>query len=159
MKNYSFYRLVIIGIFISSVIVSCKKENTPQYSMRMHLICDAPWRWSSYHYIDSAGTSFEITLDSCMIDNYYTFTPYDDDLVPEIMRINYGSNLCSPDEVHEFMTFDYWGFFENETKIRASGWGNSVEPGKIITLNKDTLRILYEPDSLNVNFRELILIH
>ena len=94
-----------------------------------------------------------------MIDNYYTFNPYNDDNVPEIMRINYGSNLCSPGEVQEWMTFDYWGFFEHETKIRASGWGNTVEPGKIITLNKDTLRILYEPDSLNVNFRELILIH
>ena len=125
----------------------------------MLLITKAPWKWISYHKQDSSGVWINFPL-GCVADNYYTFLPYEEPRYDQIMEIDYGPILCSPEESISWMAYDYWAFLENETKILPSGWSPTSEPGYILTLNHDTLKILFtSDDSLNIPNTEITLTH
>lgn len=137
---------------------SCKKEE-PDYSERMLMITRAPWKWISYQVKDSTEIWMTMPL-GCVADNFYTFLPYEEPRYDQIMEIDYGAELCSPDEALGFMAYDYWAFRENETRIFPSGWSPTDQAGDILTLTNDTLRIQFAgQDSLEIPSVEILLTH
>ena len=127
----------------------------------MQRITSAPWRWTDFRVQENNDPRVDHELTPCVLDNYYTFLPYEDESdVPEIMNIDYGSELCSADESLGFMGFDYWGFYDNETRFRASGWGGTLEPGEILTLSNSAFKVLFTyQDSAIVRKTEITLAH
>ena len=146
-------------LFTQVVSISCNKDTDPIYSARMLRITEEPWRWVEYRVQENNGPWVIETLPSGVLDNYYTFLPYENETdVPEIMEIDYGSDLCSSNETIGFKKYDYWGLYENETKIKASGWGGTIEPGEILELSRTTFKILFTyQDCVSIRKTEITL--
>jgi hypothetical protein len=140
MKNNLKLMSLICGIALSTCFVSCKDDATTSVpvaalSANMQNITKAPWKVVEYRDKVNDEAWFIDEFVSCERDNSLTFSK------DGVVVIDEGATKCNPDDVQSETIS--CGFFENEKKIVIF---LDDGPGTILTLDANTLKILYEID-------------